>query len=288
MSPRPKPALTRLDARYPILWRDASTVQFGLEGVVTLDVDEPWIEPLLTRLRSGIRLSAFDVVAHGVGAPRAAAKRLLSSLRPVLVTDARSAPAVFVEDVNVSDGRMTERMRQSLADEGIRISGRTDADAVAVVVVEGAAAALQFAPYLREDRAHLPVAFEHDAVTVGPLVVPGRTPCLSCRDEHERRRDQAWPILHAQLVGRAVDVSTARVANAASLVTRVLRTPIDGAGVLVRVSPDGRHVWRSLRHHEGCPCLGTSYRSQPGSATGPDRLDPRPMTTRSPGCALRA
>jgi hypothetical protein len=288
MSPRPKPVLTRLDARYPILWRDASTVQFGLEGIVTLDVGEPWVEPLLTRLRSGIRLSTFDVVAHGVGAPRAAAKKLLSSLRPVLVTDPKSAPPAFVEDVNVSDGRTTERMRQSLADEGIRITGRADADAVAVVVVEGAAAALQFAPYLREDRAHLPVAFEHDAVTVGPLVIPGRTPCLSCRDEHERRRDEAWPILHAQLVGRTVEVTTARVAGAASLVTRVLRTPVEGAGVMVRVNPDGRRVWRSLRHHEGCPCLGTSCRSQPGSGTAPDPLDPRSTTTRSPESALRA
>lgn len=288
MSRRAKPTLTRLDARYPILWRDASTVQFGLEGVVTLNVDEPWVERLLTRLHSGIRLSGFDVVAHGVGAPRAAARDLLARLRPVLIDDPEPAPPVLIESINVADGRLAERMRQSLLDEHIRITGREEAGAVAVVVMEGAASALQLAPYLREDRAHLPVAFEHDATTIGPLVVPGRTPCLSCRDDHERRRDAAWPMLHAQLVGRAATVSAARVANAAGLVARVLRAPVDGAGMMVRVTPDGRHVWRSLRHHEGCPCLGMSSRSPSGSATAPAPLALHSTTTRSPECALRA
>lgn len=267
MSPMTPTTLTRLDPRYPLLWRDEDTVQFGLESVVRLDVAGAWVEPLLNRLRTGIRLSSFDVVAHGVGAPRGEARRLLATLRPLLVDDAVPAPPFWVDGINLADGRGQERLRQSLIDEGLDEADPRSAGAVAVVMVGGAAAALQLAPYLRDDLPHLPIGFEQDAAVVGPLVVPGRTPCLSCRDAHERDRDEAWPRLHAQLVGTTTRVTAARIAHAAALAARILRTPTPSAGLMVRVSPDGRHAWRSVRHHAECPCRELSFRSPPESAT---------------------
>lgn len=288
MSPLTPPTLTRLDSRYPLLWRDEHTVQFGLEGAVRVSVDEPWVEPLLQQLRTGIRRGAFDLVAHGVGAPRAAARRMLETLRPVLVRDSPLAPPVWIDDLNIPDGRVVERLRQALDDEGIEDAPRGTADAVAVVVVGGAAAALQLAPYLRDDIPHLAVGFEPEAATIGPLVVPGHSPCLSCRDAHEQQRDPAWPALHAQLVGRTVTIGAARVAHAATLIARVLRTPTPETGVMARVSPDGRVVWRSVRHHEECRCREMSSRSRPGSATAPAPLDPPIETSSQPAFARPA
>jgi hypothetical protein len=288
MSPRTATPITRLDPRYPLLWRDERTVQFGLESAVAVDVSDPWVEPLLRRLRSGIRLNTFDVVAHGVGAPREAARELLARLKPLLVGEPPAAPPVWVDGVNIADGRAQERMRQALADEGIAGAGDREPGSVAVVVVEGAAAALQFAPYLRDDLPHLPVAFERQAAVIGPLVLPGRTPCLSCRDAHEQQRDPAWPMLHAQLVGRPTEITAARIAHAAGLAARVLRTPTRTAGVMVRVSPDGRIAWRSVPHHEGCPCLEPSSRSQQGIARDSAPPVPRFETTRSPAYARPA
>lgn len=288
MCPVTPPTLTRLDPRYPLLWRDADTVQFGLESVVRIDVAGPWVEPLLNRLRAGIRLSSFDVVAHGVGAPRHEARRMLAALRPLLVDDALPAPPFWVDGINLSDGRGQERLRQSLIDEGLDEADPHAPGAVAVVMIGGAVAALQMAPYLRDDVPHLPLAFEQDAAVVGPLVVPGRTPCLSCRDAHEQERDEAWPRLHAQLVGTTVQVTSARIAQAATLAARILRTPTPGAGLMVRVSPDGRHAWRSVRHHEGCPCLEPSSRSRRGSETAPAPLAPRSATTTPPAYARPA
>lgn len=288
MSPRTDPTTTRLDSRYPLLWRDEDTVQFGLEAVLSIDAAEAWVEPLLAQLQTGIRLASFDVIAHGVGAPRDAARELLARLRPVLISDPPPAPPVWIDGVNVSDARAPERMRQALLDEGMDVTTAQDPDAVAVVLVEGAAAALQFAPYLRDDLPHLPVAFEQQAATIGPLVIPGTTPCLSCRDAHECLRDPAWPMLHAQLVGRPAVISTARIARAAELVARVLRTPVPSAGVMVRVSPDGRLVWRSVRYHAGCRCRDLSSRSPQGSATEPAPLAPHSATTRSTAYAQPA
>lgn len=274
MSPMSPTTLTRLDPRYPLLWRDENTVQFGIEGVVRIKIVGVWVERLLNRLQSGIRLSAFDVVAHGVGAPRQDARRMLAALRPVLVEDALPAPPFWVEGINLMDGRGQERLRQSLLDEGLDEADPRSDGAVAVVMVGGAAAALQLAPFLRDDLAHLPIGFEQDAAVVGPLVVPGRTPCLSCRDAHERDRDPAWPRLHAQLVGTASPVTSARIALAASLAARILRTPTPSAGLMVRVSPDGRRAWRSVRHHGECPCLELSFRSPRGSETATAPLVP--------------
>lgn len=287
MSPLTPPVLTRLDPRYPVLWRDERTVQFGLDDRVRVHVDADWVEPLLGRLRSGIRRGSFDVVAHGVGAPRQAARRLFELLRPVLVDDMPPAPPVWLEGVNIADGRALERLRDALADEGVCAGERTDTDAVGVIVVEGAAAALQFAAYLRDDVAHLPVAFERDAATIGPLVIPGETPCLSCRDAHESARDPAWPMLHAQLIGRPSGrIAATRVAGAAELVTRILRTPTPAAGLMVRVSPDGRRSWRSVRHHADCPCLEPLSRSRRESET-PVALPVRRIATTTPPAFAR-
>lgn len=282
MSPITPPTLTRLDPAYPMLWRDVDTIQFGMEDVVRVPLAEAWVEPLLQALRTGFRRSAFDLIAHGVGAPREAARELLSLLRPVLREDPPPPPPAWVEALNVADPRCETRMRDALRDDGIPMSVREDPQAVGVVLLQGAASALQLVPYLRDDTAHLPVAFETGSVTIGPLVRPGVTPCLSCRDGHARDRDPSWPVLHSQLVCQGgAPIPASRVAEAAGLAARILRAPFDDAGsTLVRVSPDGRRVWHSVRFHEECRCRERMSRSPRGIETAPALLA-RPRATRT-------
>ncbi|MCS3842064.1 hypothetical protein HDC95_000329 [Microbacterium sp. AK031] len=280
MSPITPPTLTRLDPAYPLLWRDVDTVQFGLEDVVRIPVSEPWVDRLLQSLRDGFRPSAFDVIAHGAGAPRDAARELLSALKPVLRTDEPPLPRIWIESLNMVDSRIAARTEIALVDEGFRTADRGTPQAVAVVLVEGAASARQLSNHLRDDVAHLPIAFEVGGTTVGPLVVPGRTPCLACRDGHERERDPAWPMLHAQLVGAASGhITAARTAEAAALAARILAEP-GRMSRSVRISPDGRRVWRSLRFHAECRCREQSFRSPEGSETAAAPLSlPHETTT---------
>ena len=93
MSPLTPPTLTRLDPRY-LLWRDERTVQFGLDGAVRPQVDEPWVERLLQRLSAGIRSGSFDVVAHGLGAPRGGAADARDAASGAGEGPARSAAGV--------------------------------------------------------------------------------------------------------------------------------------------------------------------------------------------------
>lgn len=282
--------LTRLDPAYPLLWRDADTVQFGLDGIVQISAVEPWVDRLLQALRGGFRLNAFDVIAHGAGAPRDAARDLLATLTPVLLTDTPPLPGVWIESLNMADSRIAARTEIALCDEGLQTADRSDPDAVGIILVHGAASARQLARFLRDDVAHLPIAFEPGATTVGPLVIPGRTPCLSCRDGHERERDASWPTLHAQLVGATRGRITAnRTAEAAALVARILTEPRGAKSAKsVRVSPDGRHVWRSVTFHAECRCREQSFQSPRGSATADAQLAPRHETRTAPVSARRA
>jgi len=49
---------------------------------------------------------------------------------------------------------------------------------------------------------HLPVVAGPTGTVVGPLVLPGRCPCLRCLDLHRRDRDPGWPRVLADLLSR--------------------------------------------------------------------------------------
>ena len=273
-----------------MLWRDVDTVQFGMDSTLHVPLTEPWVEPLLQAMRSGFRRSAFDVVAHGVGAPRAAARELLARLEPVLVTDLPPFPRIWIESVDIDDSRVEARMEMALCDEGFQTAPRAAAESVGIVLVQGAASARRLAGYLCDDLTHVPVAFEPGGTVIGPLIVPGCTPCLSCRDAHERERDAAWPGMHAQLIGAdAGRITTARTAEAAGLIARMLSETDPGKRTRsVRVSPDGRRVWREASFHEGCRCRETSFRSPAGTATADAPPAPPSATRSAPAFARRA
>lgn len=241
-------------------------MQFGLDRRAEVSVTEPWQESLLARLATGIRSEAFDVVAHSVGAPRMRARRFLEEVRPVLRTARATPPRVHVSRAESAPVGTQLWLREALRDAGIVLSDAADRHSVAMVAVAGAASARAFADLLATDRAHLPVAFDAGGATIGPLVVPGRTPCLSCRDAQQTETDPAWPLLHAQLVeSDPGEISAARIV-AAGLVATELLTALRPGGAWVRLSAAGVRRWYRLRLHAECHCHRVPLRSPPGSA----------------------
>ncbi len=279
MSPLTPKTITRLDPGVPLLWRDAETLQVGIEGTLRIPASEPWVELLVGRMAAGFRRASFDVLAHSVGAPRGEARMLLARLDPLLVDDPETPHAAWVESIDVADARCEYRMREALADEGVAAGTREDPGDIGVILIEGAAAAMQFARYLREDVTHLPVALERGRISVGPVVVPGETPCLACLGQHERDDDPAWPRMHAQLIGRSAGpVSAARMAEAATVVAQLL-SRTSQTGRFVELSADGHRAWRSVTFHEECRCRERSFLSLPGTSRAHDPLDRQTGTT---------
>jgi len=275
----------RLDPAHPVLWRDADTVQLGADPALTLHVEAPWIPRMLQELAHGIPARAFEVVAHGVGAPLPAARRLHAQLEPVLVEVVPRA-ATRLAPSPVVGARTLLRLEEALADAGVDVVD--DTDTVAVVVRHGAVAARDAAAMLADDLPHLPLAFDAGGSTVGPLVVPGRTPCLSCRDSHDRERDPSWAALHVQLLERDPGrVPLGGIASAAEAIADLLSTRSqavrDGSGRLMRITRDGRRSSRTVEFHADCLC-----RSPQGSETGAALRDPHPATTSSSALARPA
>jgi hypothetical protein len=110
--------------------------------------------------------------------------------------------------------------------------------------------------------ARLDVYLRDGIVVVGPLVLPGRSPCGECLELHRRDRDSAWPALAAQLAtGRdsaeACAVTTA-LSGAAYAVEEVLRhtdgRPVRTLGATVEVAGPGAARRRSWPPHPRCDC----------------------------------
>lgn len=270
MPPLTPTTLTRLAPALPMLWRDEHTLQLGLEDGLHVEAEAAWVEQLLSRMRTGFRRGSFDVIAHALGAPREDARALLRRLEHLLIDDAPTPRAAWVERIGVTDARTEHRLRESLSDEGVPLGEHGSRSDAVVALVAGSAAAVQLAPHLRDDVAHLPVAVGRDQVTVGPLVVPGRTPCLTCRDLHARDRDPAWPRLHTQLVARDPGrVRAALIAGAGAIAARLLAAPPSAESEVVLLSADGSRGSQEVRFHEGCLCRVPSSRSRPGSGREP-------------------
>jgi len=140
---------------------------------------------------------------------------------------------------------------------------------------------------------HLLIEEQDDAILVGPLVIPGRTPCLHCQSLHRTDRDPAWPALAAQIatgpeMPAGTATSTVLIATGvavAEVLAHLDRTdparrpagdPDAGEPVLaqsVEITPPARIRRRSWGPHPACACTRSA---------GPNRARAARMQRRAP------
>ena len=113
---------------------------------------------------------------------------------------------------------------------------------------------------VRLDQPHLVVRPAGDLVTVGPLVIPGRTACLRCTDLTRRDADTAWPALLDQLTRLRLPTAVALGSWAASMAaTQALaflrgRKPEACGSTLDLSERDLVTRWRTWLAHPACGC----------------------------------
>lgn len=122
---------------------------------------------------------------------------------------------------------------------------------------------------------HLLARVDEHVGTVGPLVLPGRAPCLHCLELVRSSLDPDWPALSAQL-GRpargtaACDgvLAAAVAAQAALQVLQLLEgsTPGSVGGTLELETPGWRWRRRTWPQHPDCPCAWADPGRLPASA----------------------
>ncbi len=134
---------------------------------------------------------------------------------------------------------------------------------VAIAVDHGVADPVRVRPLVREDIPHLSVVVGEVDVVVGPLVVPGRGPCLRCLDLHRCDADDRWPAVATQVAARpqeGVESSTAGLGAAlavAETLAHVDGRRADTSGSTLELSAAAplprRRTWAP---HPSCGCAG--------------------------------
>jgi bacteriocin biosynthesis cyclodehydratase domain-containing protein len=118
---------------------------------------------------------------------------------------------------------------------------------------------------MRSGVAHLAVRAEEAIGVVGPLVRPGLTACLRCLDLTRAGLDPAWPLILAQLAGRAPDPPACDAALAAAVAAQAAAQSLAcldrgyGAqpaenGTLELVLPGWQWRRRTWPRHPACGC----------------------------------
>lgn len=282
----------KLRASVPLVWRSPSALQFGVdEPRLVLDDLDPVVERLLAALELGTTRPALEVIAREAGGRVEDAGALLDRLDGLLeAPPARRASVVSVLGGGPVAGLLARVLREHDVPE--RPEHGAEPDLVVLCgghVLDPAA----HAAWLRRDVPHLPVLLGDRSARIGPIVVPGETPCLGCLERHRADADPAWTAIASQLLGRAAaDPRAVVVVQVAALAARTVLALLEhrdelGDGEELRVDlATGAVSRRSWAPHAECGCRGLpgsgSHRAAPvvpiraargsaGSTTGPAR-----------------
>lgn len=187
-----------------LLRRDATHLQVGTNPGVVIR-DRPGLYPLLLCLDGIQDLDALrrrarrEIPDLEVDVADALAPLIATGV--VVDTPPRVRPSLRVELAH--DGPATGLARTVsalLAEAGVAVG--PDADLV-VILSSGEPDRTALADAVRCRVIHLVVAVDGDTVRIGPLVVPGHTPCVGCTDLQRAAWDPSWLALIPQF-GRMV------------------------------------------------------------------------------------
>ncbi len=310
--------ILRLDSRRPLVWRSPRCLQLGVDPrLAVLDDVTDADARLIDALTTGISRAGLSTLAAQAGVPDHRVDEVLQVVSPALLPageqPAAPRPAVAVVGRGVAAARVAGVIGEAghpvaFGESITRVGGRRPG--VAVLVSGHVCDPLEHQRWLRRDIAHLPIVFGEVAVTIGPLVVPGATACLTCIETRRTAADAAWPAVAPQLWGRSATTETVEHATAAAVeVLRMLRrrgdTGLDephrreaaevaarragtSAGLTLRLDVStGERTERVWSPSEQCGCRGLSPRPAPAlrRESGSGSARPAPTSAAAPTTA---
>ncbi|MGC5615331.1 hypothetical protein [Georgenia sp. Z1491] len=230
-------------------WRDRA----GLAGLPAADTVRERTVVGVTGLGRTGALTATGLAAAGVGT------LLVSDPAPVLSTDVLPYRAPDVG--RTRESCVVDDLRAAVPALRIGAAPGTRPDLVVVTTPR-----VSDPPLLRrlaqEDVAHLVVVVGELATTVGPLVVPGRGPCMRCLDVARAAAERAWPAVATQLrvlpePAESYAQASWAAATAVGAATAYLDapgTPHALTGASLELDLDGEEIRREWAVHPECGC----------------------------------
>ncbi|WP_297081770.1 hypothetical protein [uncultured Demequina sp.] len=233
----------RLSPLAPVLARDASSVQVGIHRPLVLAGLTASQRRFLTSLDGGRLIGAAERRRHAALLADLTAAGLTASAPPppacvrfhsgsALAVEAAIALARAGREVSFRDASPARRdpliatvrggSRGALAAQRVRRAApeaqvrSADARAELDVIVTMGVPVTRARSLLALDSPHLLVTCDERGATIGPLVVPGSTPCSQCLGLAAADRDDSWPHVALQCEARVprTDPLTASVGGA--------------------------------------------------------------------------
>lgn len=244
--------MLRIDPAATPLWRTPDSLQFGHDPeLARLEGVPPGAEEVISALVLGTDRHGLASIAAHAGFEELDA--LLARLDPILLRSGPEPPPLAV--ALDGPGDLTAMARPWF---GSSAAARPD---VVVILAHHLIPPADTVRALAEDLPHLAMVFDDQAALVGPFVVPGRTPCLRCAEEH-RLDDPARRAVAAQLLRRGparttTSISTRLAAFAAlgdALDALRLHRDTGLEGAALRIAPDGGFSRERRPWHARCSC----------------------------------
>ena len=258
--------------------RGQGEVQFGLSpghGIVLAGLSEPETQLLLS-LAGNAGTSRDLALANRFGVRPQRVADLVAALHGHDLLEETGTIRAAHQDRSVcvpGRGNVVEQIRAHLTGAGVgavlpRASAEKERAELDLVVL---CATDAVTPDVARDwqeagTPHLPVILRDGAVVIGPLVLPGASPCLRCLDLHRRDRDHAWPSILTQIssptgeLGRSVEAPPAQTPTIAALVAMIAVESLSDDEQARGLSWELSLPWpavhtRAWTPHPECDCL---------------------------------
>lgn len=251
-----KESFACIDPALPLCWEDPQTLRLGFDHAeARITAPSAGTQRLLGVLQRGLPLSELPRASLLVGATAAERRALIELVAPVLVTrpiggangstraisrggsngERRETSAVGTAPVDTRRLRIAVLGRGGAAESLRSAVGRAGWESLNWSLLPSEALASEhvtpdlcivverfmeppatFHELAASGVPHLAVRFTDRSVRIGPLVIPGRAPCISCLHLREVAHDPGLPALAAQLHGRFPAAETPASAEFAS------------------------------------------------------------------------
>ena len=196
----------------------------------------------------------FDGILHALG----------SAIQPPAPPPAQT---VVVDGPALSSETIAATLRS--AGHHVSHAAHTDQDFggrpdLAVLTSSFTVSPLDYQRWMAADVPHLPVVFGERTITVGPIIVPGVTACVSCIERHRADADQAWTAIGPQIWGRNSTLDSARAG--VHVGGEILRLMGTRWGATVDIDgPTLRRTDGYVERHPLCVCAELPVTTTPGS-----------------------
>lgn len=257
----------RIRSTRPLIWRTPHSLQVGIDPPqIRVDDIPDTAAPLIHALRDGVSDEGLGMLAERLKVSASTVKSIVQTLSPSFDQPESTA----AHSVTVTGHSTATQIISSVFDTWGFDAVHRDEPAPhtpgATVVLAGdyVANPRWSAALSHTSTPHVPVIFSDLSITVGPLVTPGTTPCLSCHELWRRDEEPEWLSIGSQLWDTPAPTATLHGAQRAVALCAMLLGELgtDGidlppSGVQLEMRPGSRtSSRREITFHPECRCRG--------------------------------